>query len=479
METMSTNSETAPTRRVTLTIAAVMFMLLLDSTILNTSLPSIARSLGTQPLALSAIVTVYLMAAAVVLPLSSWLADRHGLRKVFLGAIAVFTLASLLCGLAQTPMQLVLARALQGLGGGLLLPTGRAIALRGSRPQDRIGIQALLTWPVLFAPVLGPPLGGFISTYASWHWNFFLNLPIGLLGLLLVLRWVPRDGVPSPKPLDIRGAIGAITGLCLLILGLEWGAQALHQAGSRMPAVLATATGVASLAWTARHLRRAAYPLVSIAPFDDWHSFRIASVAGSMASISVQATPFLLPLLFQVGLGQGAVAAGAMLLPYFVGNLAMKSVTTPILRRFGFRRVLLVSSACSALAIAAFATVTVQTPLPMVSALLVVAGCARSMLLTANSTLMMIELPGAQMVAGSTLSAITMQVASAMGVALGALALAAAGAWWQGPADGAVRLQDFHAAFLAVAAVGVLALWRFRHVPDDMGAGLLGQRSTA
>lgn len=176
MMTMSTNS-TAPSanaegyapadRRVTLTIAAVMFMLLLDSTILNTSLPAIARAQGIAPLDLSSAITVYLLAGAAVLPLASWLADRHGQRKVFVTAIGVFTLASLLCGLAQSPLQLVMARALQGLGGGLLLPAGRAIALRGSRPQDRIAITGLLVWPMLFAPVLGPPLGGLITTYAS------------------------------------------------------------------------------------------------------------------------------------------------------------------------------------------------------------------------------------------------------------------------------------------------------------------------
>ena len=474
---MSTNSTlSAPGQRVTLTVAGVMFMLLLDSTILNTSLPSMAHALGTQPLALSAIVTVYLMAAAMVLPLSSWLADRFGLRTVFFTAIGVFTLASLLCGLAQTPQQLVMARVLQGLGGGLLLPAGRAIALRGSQPHERIGIQALLTWPMLFAPVLGPPLGGFITTYASWHWNFFLNLPIGLVGFMLVLRWVPADTAPAPRPLDHAGAVGAIAGLCLLILGLEWGAHALDAAGTRSTALLCMAAGLACLAWTARHLRRTPNPVVSIAPFDDWRSFRIASMGGSMASMSVQATPFLLPLLFQLGLGHDAVTAGAMLLPYFLGNLAMKSVTTPILRRFGFRRVLLVASVCSTLSIAAFATVTAHTGLTTLVVLLALAGCARSMLLTANATLMMIELPGAQMVAGSTLSAIFMQVAAAMGVALGALALAAAG-HLHGPGGGPALLQDFHVAFLAVAAVGALALWQFRRVPQDVGAGMLAGKA--
>lgn len=474
---MSTNQNpSAPDRGLTLTIAGVMFMLLLDSSILNTSLPAIAHALDTQPLALSAVITVYLMAAAVVLPLSSWLADRFGLRAVFLTAIAVFTVASALCGLAQTPLQLILARVLQGLGGGLLLPAGRAIALRGSRPQDRIGIQSLLTWPMLFAPVLGPPLGGFITTYASWHWNFFLNVPIGLMGLWLVLRKVPADAAHAPRALDRAGAVGAITGLCLLILGLESSAHAMLSANARLPALAATGLGLVCLAWTARHLRRTANPLVSIAPFDGWRSFRIATMGGSLASISVQATPFLLPLLFQLGLGHDAVRAGAMLLPYFLGNLAMKSVTTPILHRFGFRRVLLVTGVASALSIAAFATVTAQTSWLVLAALLMVAGCTRSMLLTANSTLMMIELPGSQMIAGSTLSAIAMQVASAMGVALAALALAAAGRL-HAPGTAQVQLQDFQLAFLALATVGAMALWQYRRVPQDVGAVMLAGKS--
>jgi MFS family permease len=192
--------------------------------------------------------------------------------------------------------------------------------------------------------------------------------------------------------------------------------------------------------------------------------------------MSIQATPFLLPLLFQLGLGHDAVTAGAMLLPYFLGNLALKSVTTPILKRFGFRRVLLVAGSLSVLGIAAFAAVTPQTGWPVLAALLVLAGCARSMLLTANSTLMMIELPNAQMGAGSTLSAIAMQVAAAMGVAVAALALALAGQL-HAQVGGQVLLQDFHLAFLAVAAVGALALWHYRQVPADVGAGMLAGKA--
>lgn len=459
-------------RHVTLTVAAVMFMLMLDSTILNTSLPSIAASQGVPPLTLSSVVTVYLLAAAAVLPLGSWLADRYGLRRVFLVAVALFTLASLLCGAARSPAQLVAARALQGLGGGLLLPTGRTVALRGARKEDILGITALLTWPMLFAPVVGPPLGGVLTTYASWRWCFFLNLPIGLAGLLLVRRLVPADGASQRRPLDWRGAFAAILGLTLLIGGVEAASHAVDADAAGWPALACIAAGVVALAWTARHVRRVDHPIVSLAPFEH-RTFTIASTGGVLGSMCIQSTPFLLPLLFQLGLGMNAVASGALLLPYFLGNLGMKSVTTPILKRFGFRRVLLAAGACSSLAIAAFAAVDGATPWAALVALLLVAGCARSMLMTAINTLQYADLPASQVGAGSTLSAITSQVASALGVALGALALAVA-ARLHG--HGRVTLQDFAIAFLAVGLVSGCALLQFRRLGHDAGADVIAAR---
>ena len=462
----------ASRRRITLTVAAVMFMLLLDSTILNTSLPAIAAAQGVPPLALSAVITVYLLAAAAVLPLASWLSDRFGLRRVFLVAVGLFTLASLACGLSLTPTQLVLARAAQGLGGGLLLPAGRALAMRDARKQDIIGITALLTWPMLFAPVLGPPLGGFITTYASWRWNFLLNVPIGLVGMLLVWRWVPRSEPVPPRPLDVSGAVGAILGLVLLISGLEWSSYAVTQATARWPGWSCMAAGLAAIGWTVAHLRRTPHPVISLEPFRH-HSFAVATFGGTMASLSIQATPFLLPLLFQLGLGRDALAAGALLVPYFLGNLGMKTITTPILRRFGFRSVTLAASACSTLSIAAFALVDAAMPWGALMVLLVVAGCARSMLMTAINTLNFVDLPGHLMGAGSTLSAISMQVASALGVALAAIALSMSAHL---SAHARVQAADFHSAFLAIAAVSALGLLQFLRIGPDAGAEALSRR---
>lgn len=453
--------------RVTLTVAATLFMLLLDSTILNTSLPAMAAALQVRPLMLSATITVYLLAAAAVLPLASWLGDRYGLRRLFVVSVAVFTVASLLCGAAQTALQLVLARALQGFGGGLMMPAGRTLALQHARKEDVIRVAALLTWPALFAPVLGPPLGGLITTYASWRWNFLLNVPLGLSAIALIVHWVPAEHGMHKRPLDVRGALGSALGLMTLIGGLEWVGHAIGDASERTPALATVAVGLAILAWTTRHLRRTPHPVVSLAPFND-HTFAVATTAGgTFANTCLQATPFLLPLFFQLTLGRSAVASGALLLPYFLGNLAMKTITTPILVRFGFRRVMITAAACSAVSIAAFALVTRTTPQAALVALLVAAGCSRSMLMTSITSLTFADVPIAQRAAASTLSTISLQFAGALGVAVGAIALAAA-EFAHGRTELAVA--DFHAAFLAVGVLCAFTVLSFARLAHDAGA---------
>jgi EmrB/QacA subfamily drug resistance transporter len=457
-------------RRVTLTVAGIVFMLLLDGTILNTSLPAMAVALQVPPLDLSAAVTIYLLTGAAALPLASWLADRYGLRRLFVISVGLFTAASLLCGLAQSAPQLVAARALQGLGAGLMLPLGRTIAFQRARQQDLLAVTALLTWPALFAPVLGPPLGGFITTYLSWRWNFFLNVPLGALAIVLILRWVRKEPPAAPRPLDLPGAAGAVLGLTLLIGGLEWLAHVVGTAAAT-PAALATLAGLGCLAWTVRHLRRARNPLVSLAPFSH-RTFSVATATGgTFASMCLQATPFLLPLLFQLALGRDAVGAGALLLPYFLGNLGMKSITTPILVRFGFRRTMIVAGACNAVAIAAFGAVSAQTPWGVLAAMLVIAGCARSMLMTTINTLTFADVPPAERGAASTLSSVSIQVAAALGVAIGALLLAGAQAL-HGHAQ--LAMADFRLAFVAMGGICGLTVLQFWRLPAAAGAEVTG-----
>lgn len=471
-------------RRIALIIAASFFMLLLDGAILNTSLPLMAANLGVTPLALTRGVTVYLLGSAAIVPASGWIGDRFEARRVFVVAMAVFTLASVACGLAQSLNQLVAARAAQGLAAGLLAPLGRTIVMRHAPKSEVMRAIALITWPALLAPVLGPPLGGFISTYASWRWNFFINLPIGLLGLMAVLRWVPKSDAPRPGAMDWWGCGLSALALVLLLAGLEHAALAGPQASPE--------TGAAGLHWgpwaeagalllaalligaaALRHLRRTPHPVVSLAPLSV-RTFSVATLAGGTSfMLALHATPFLLPVMFQLAFGMSAVRAGLFTLAYFLGNLLIKPATTPLLRRFGFRRVMLVGGALAALAIAGCAALTAQTSAAVMVALLFVAGATRSMQLTALNTLAFADITPAQRSAASTLSTVSSQLASALGVALGTLMLALSQMAHGQPA---LDSADFALAFVGMALLAALSTLAFARLRPDDGAEVSGHR---
>lgn len=297
-------SPAASTRRVALIVAGAFFMMLLNGAILNTSLPLMAKSLGVTPLALTAGVTVYLLAAAAIIPASGWLADRWEARRVFSIAMAAFTLASLGCGLSQNLGQLVAARALQGVAAGLMAPVGRTLVLRNAAKSEVMAAIAMIVWPSLLAPVLGPPLGGFISTYASWHWNFFINLPVGLLGLYAVWRWVPRTPVPRPAALDWLGCLLCAAALVMLLLGFERGAQA------DTPLVLTVALLVASGAMRSMQMTSMnTVAFADIEPADRGAASTPSTMCSQMASALGAALGALTLALSQMAHGRSALAA--------------------------------------------------------------------------------------------------------------------------------------------------------------------------
>ena len=465
----------APTRRVALIVAGAFFMMLLDGAILNTSLPLMAQSLGVTPLALTAGVTVYLLAAAAIIPASGWLADRWEARRVFLIAMAVFTLASLGCGLSQNLGQLVAARTLQGVAAGLMAPVGRTLVLRNAAKSEVMAAIAMIVWPSLLAPVLGPPLGGFISTYASWHWNFFINLPVGLLGLYAVWRWVPRTPVPRPAALDWLGCILCAAALVLLLMGFERGAQVgPNLAHWGMPLGLALA-GIVIGVLALRHLRRTPNPVVSLEPLQV-RTFLVATVGGGTLFMTcMQAAPFLLPLMFQLAFGMGAVQAGLFTLAYFMGNLLMKTITTPVLRRWGFRRVMRVGGLLAAASLMGCALLQADTPLVLTVALLVASGAMRSMQMTSMNTLAFADIEPAHRGAASTLSTMCSQMASALGAALGALTLALSQI-----AHGRTDLAavDFRVAFGVMAAFALIGVAGFGRLRPADGAEVSGHRAS-
>ncbi|MER9629862.1 MULTISPECIES: DHA2 family efflux MFS transporter permease subunit [unclassified Mesorhizobium] len=464
--------ETAPAarqaRRVALIVAVAFFMQLLDSTIISTSLPQMGESFGVPAVAMSIGITVYMLTMAVFVPLSGWVADRFGARNIFLVAIALFTLASLVCGISQNLAEFVAARAVQGLGSALMTPVGRILVLRNAPKSELLNATALITWPALFAPVVGPVLGGFITTYLSWHWNFFINIPLGVAGLALVARFIPGDREAGAKPLDWPGFLLTSVGLAAMLYGLE---RIAHPEEGVLPTVALLGTGIL-VGWLAvRHLQRANHPLLDLTAFKV-QTFAISTLsAGTIFRIAINATPFLLPLLFQVGFGLSPVDAGMMILAYFLGNLGMKAVTTPTLRRFGFRSVLIVNGVIASLSIMACAALSPQTPQALVVVLMLIAGLSRSMQFTALNTLAFADVASPQRSSAATLSSMLQQMAMLFGVAVAAallnLSQIARGA-------AALDLVDFRLAFVAIGVIGLVASCRFLALPKAAGAEVSG-----
>ncbi len=459
-------------RAVVLTVAGAFFLLLLDSTILNVALPRVAESMGVLPLAVSPTITAYLLASVATMPLSGWCAARFGARRVYFVAIALFTLSSAACGLSDALWQLVAARVVQGAAGGMMLTVGRTLAMRDAPRSELMSITSLLVWPALIAPVLGPPLGGWITTYASWHWNFLLNVPLGLLGLFCVARFVPRDAPGVRMPLDWCGALLTVGGLGSLFGGLEWTAQAPDDPREWPLALVLMGVGAATLLLAARHLLRSAHPVLSLAPLRVRTFAASTFAAGTYSTMCLQATPYLLPLLFQLGFGSTAAEAGAVLLPYFFGNLLMKSATTPLLRRFGFKSVLIADGILAMLLIAALGLLDAQTPWLWTAGLLFVAGAARSLLLTALNTLCFADIEPADRPAATALFSVSSLLGQTLGIVVATLTLAAAKA-----AAGRLTLQptDFQLAFVVIAVIGLLPVLRYLRLASDAGDEVSGQ----
>ncbi len=469
-----TTTATAPpvdgtaSRRVPLIVAAAFFMETLDASIIVTALPSIAKSFGESTLALSAGVSAYLVAVAVFVPAAGWVSDRLGARNVFAAAVALFTVASLLCGLSPSFWTFVAARVLQGLAAAFMSPVGRLVVLRETPKHRLIEAMGLIVWPALIGPVVGPPLGGLIATYASWRWIFFLNLPVGIVGLWLVLRFVPSTPAGPRTPFDARGFALTALALVSLIQGLQCLAETPDQ---RALGVLLTLAGISLGALALRHARRAERPLVDLQAAREPTFVLSQLTAGFLGRIAINAPPFLLPLMFQIGFQDSAFRSGLMLLIFMGGNLAMKVATTWLLRRFGFRSVLVGNGLIGAVAISACGLVAPSWPLAAIAAVLIVGGMTRSMQFTAFNTLAFADIPPAARSGATTMTAMAQQLASALGVAFATLALAGS------QAVGGHRplaLGDFRFAFIACGVLLALSALGLTRLPRDAGAEATG-----
>jgi EmrB/QacA subfamily drug resistance transporter len=460
-------------RLVALIVAAALFMEMLDGTIIAVALPAMAASLGTDPVTLTIGITSYLLTLVIVIPASGWLADRYGVRTIFATAIAGFMLASLACGLSETLWQFTAARVVQGASAALMSPVGRLAVIRNTERKDLVRAIAYITWPALVAPVVGPPLGGLITEALSWRFIFFVNLPLGLAGILLVLRFVPNHRAEEPRRFDLTGFLLTALALAALIAGLD---LATH--GGAGAAVIATLV-IAGLAFgilAIRHIGARSDRLVDLATFRVTTFAAAALHGGVLFRITAGAVPYLLPLYFQIGFGLDAFTAGLMVLAYAFGNVAMKTVTTPVLRRFGFRRVLVVNGLLAALAILAMAALTPATPAALAVPVLFAAGCFRSMQFTSQNTLMFADMPDRLKSSATMLSVMLQQLAFAIGVALAALILNASATLRHG-AGAAPEGADFRVALAAMALIAFVSMWRFLFLDPGAGAEVSGHRA--
>ncbi len=455
-----------------LIVATALFMQNLDSTVVTTALPTIADSLGESPVRLNLIVTAYLTALAVFVPASGWIADRFGARRVFRLAIAVFTLGSIACGLASTLTELVAARVLQGMGGAMMVPVGRLVILRSVAKADLVRALAWLTVPALIGPAVGPPLGGLVVTYADWPWIFFLNLPIGIAGILLASRFIPDIREPMPGRFDLRGFALAALGLSAAVLTIEQLAAATLPA----PALAALGSvGVVALLLYAMHAGRHPAPVLDLALFR--RPTVAAGVLGGMFfRIGVGATPVLLPLMLQVGFGWSALASGTVTFTAALGAMTMKLTAGPILRRFGFRWVLLANGVLSAVLLAVNALLTPNTPTALIVFLLLLGGFLRSLQFTALNAIGYADVPSARLGAATSLSGTVQQVSQSLGVAVATLLLDLA-MLTQGRTVPAVA--DFAFAWIGVALVTLLAIPFHTRLPAQAGAEVSGHVVTA
>ncbi|WP_293865050.1 DHA2 family efflux MFS transporter permease subunit [uncultured Alsobacter sp.] len=469
---MARTSPALPRERlVPLIVATAMFMENLDSTVLATSLPAIAQDLGENPIHLKLAVTSYLLALAIFIPASGWVADRLGARLVFRAAIAVFAAGSIGCGFAHDMTGLIAGRVVQGIGGAMMVPVGRLVVLRSIDRSDLVNALAWLTLPGMLGPILGPPLGGFITAYFHWRWIFWVNIPIAVLGIVLVTLFIPDVRGDERTRFDALGfaLVGPglatfLTGATVAGLGLLPTAQVAVLIG--VGAVLLAAYGV--------------HALRTEAPIIDLRMFKLASMRASIAAafpfrIAVGATPFLLPLMLQVAFGLNPFQSGLTTFMASIGALLMKACASPILRRWGFRRALTVNAVLAAVFIAVPGLFTPGWPWPVVMGLLLIGGFLRSLQFTALNAVAYAQVPDNRLSRATTLSAVVQELSGSVGVSVAALGLEL-----MGRLDGTGPLEASH--FPPVfAAMGCLAaatsVLLYTMLPNDLGQDLVRRRT--
>jgi len=450
-------------------VGSAIIMQQLDSTVITTALPQMAISLHTDPVRLSVAVTAYLLSLAVFVPVSGWAADRFGGRAVFRAAIALFTLGSILCGISGNVAELTAARVLQGCGGAMMVPVGRLVLFRSLEKAALIATMAYLQVPAQLGPVLGPPIGGFITTYFSWRWIFLVNVPLGLIGIALVTVFFDDLKEDAPRPLDWIGFL--LTGAALFCI--MYGVEALGRGHNELTvAVALLAVGFALGALDLWHLRRARHPVLDLSVFRI-PTFKAGIYGGSAFRCGGGTLVFLLPLLLQVVFGLSAAASGSITFATAVGSMSMKLLGPRIIGRFGFRRVILVNGAISAAMIAMCAFFTAATPLWLIFVLLLVVGFFQSLQFTATQAIGYADVQQRQMSTATSIASMAQQLSRGFGISIVAVLLHLSLSW---RGAGALGHADFIVAFTGAAVLALCCLPMTWSLPHDAAAEVSGHR---
>ncbi len=455
-------------RLIPLIIASALFMENMDGTIIATSLPAIARDLGTDPIVLKLAFTTYLLSLTVFIPISGWVADRFGARHVFRAAIAIFTLGSIACGMSSSLGELVAARGLQGIGGAMMVPVGRIILLRSIPKSELVDALAWLTIPALIGPLVGPPVGGFITDTVGWRWVFWLNVPFGIAAIAFATAMMPElEPVEAPK-LDVTGFLLSGLGLSALIFGLTVMGRDLLP--GYMPTALVFCGALLTAAYVL-HARRTAKPILDLRLLRI-ETFRTGVLGGSLFRLGVGAVPFLLPLMFQLAYGMSATESGMITFAAAAGAISMKVGAARMIRRFGFRNLLLVNGLLASASISVMGLLSSATPYLLAVSLLFIGGFLRSLQFTALNAISYSDIDNAEASYATSLYTVAQQLSLSMGVVLAAFVLEAA-QWWRGELT--LTPMDFTIAFAVVAACSLGSVAQYIWLSPKAGASVSGR----
>jgi EmrB/QacA subfamily drug resistance transporter len=463
-------TERSPHLRIVIpAIVAIAFLMeQLDATVIVTAIPRMAESLATTPLRMNLAVTAYVLALAMFIPLSGWLADRFGSRRIFALSLLVFTAGSVLCGLATSFEMLIATRVLQGLGGAMMIPVGRLILIRSFPRRKLATAMAYMTYPAIAGPLLGPVVGGFLTTYFSWRWIFYINVPFGLAGMFAALRYVEDVEADPTARFDFPGFLLAGSGFAFLQFGMEnVGRGALPPV--TVVAILAAAAFL--LVAFARYARRIAAPAVDLTLFR-LRSFRIATLAGGLCRVGFNGVPFLLPLLLQLGFGVTPLVSGALTCASALAAVPVRAVAVALLRRLGFRDTMIASAVAGSLAIAAFAALTTETPKWLIVALVLVFGLTRSAQFMSSNMLAYADIPSGRLSRATSLGGALQQLSVSFGVSAAAILLALVA-----PSGVTLTAEDFRTVFLLSALIPLLAIPGFLLLRPDDGAEVIEGRA--